>query len=196
MNVKATFSASLLALLIAAPVTAQARWTLDVRAGAALPTQDIGEDELGTGFGFEGALGYRFLEHLTAYAGWDWHRFAPDQSFAGSETDFEETGYAYGLRFEHPFAGELGSAPAYRLRIGGTYNHIELEDGDGDIIADSGHGAGWEVGAGVSLGLTGALRLSPEVRYRALSRDVQLGNITTDVDLQYIALDVGVTWSF
>jgi hypothetical protein len=196
MIARMTTMAALTALFIAAPVTAQGPWTLDLRAGAALPTQDLGQDEISTGTGFEGSLGYRIMEHVSAYAGWDWHRFAADQSFAGSDVDFEETGYAYGVRFEHPFSGESGGGPAYTLRAGGTYNHLEIENSEGDIIADSGHGAGWEVGAGVTFGLNEAWRVSPGARYRSLSSDVELGDTTTDVDLRYVALEIGITWSF
>jgi len=47
-------------------------------------------------------VGYRVQPHLSVYAGWDWHRFTADASFAGSNNDFEEPGYAVGLQFEHP----------------------------------------------------------------------------------------------
>jgi hypothetical protein len=130
MTARMTTLGTLIALLVAAPLDAQGPWSLDFRAGAALPTQDVGQDEVATGFGFEGALGYRFMEHLGAYAGWDWHKFTAEQSFAGADVDFEETGYAYGLRFEHPLSGESGTGAAYILRAGGTYNHLEIEDAD------------------------------------------------------------------
>jgi hypothetical protein len=101
-----------------------------------------------------------------------------------------------GLRFEHPFSGESGDGPAMQFRAGGTYNHIEIEDPDGDIVADSGLGLGWEIGTGVTLPLTGNWRVSPGLRYRALSRDVTIGSTTTGVDLRYVALELGFTWGF
>lgn len=169
-------------------------WTFDVRAGVAVPTQDIGEDELDTGFGFEGTIAYRVLPHLSAYGGWDWHKFGSEESFAGADADFEETGYAFGLRFEHPFAGESGDGPAFRLRGGATINHLEVEDQNGDLVADSDHGLGWEAGAGITLPLSDDWRLSPGARYRSLSRDLTVGDVTTEVDLRYVALELGVTW--
>src|SRR5687767_15147349 len=96
--------------LISTPSTAQSqdRWVFEIRGGAALATENLNDAELGTGFGFEGTIAYRFQPHLAAYAGWDWHRFPADESFAGSSVDVEETGYAFGLAFEHPI-GRLAS---------------------------------------------------------------------------------------
>lgn len=173
---------------------AQDPWTLDVRAGVAVPTQDIGEDDLDTGFGFEGTIAYRVLPHLSVYGGWDWHKFGSDASFAGTDADFEETGYAFGLRFEHPFAGESGDGPAFRLRGGATINHLEVEDPNGDLVADSDHGLGWEAGAGITVPLSDDWQLSPGARYRSLSRDLTIDGVTTEVDLRYVALELGVTW--
>lgn len=179
--------------LTTAPADAQSPWSLDVRAGAAFPTADLGASELDTGFGFEGTVAYRFQRHLAAYGGWGYHSFGTGDA---TDTDVDETGYAFGLRFEHPFAGETGSGPAFRLRAGGTYNHIEVEDADGDLVADSGHGLGWEAGAGVTFPVGESVRVSPGVRYRSLSRDLTISDVTTDVDLQYVAVEVGVTWTF
>ena len=180
-------------VLAAASADAQSTWSLDVRAGPAFPVQDLGAAELETGFGLEGTIAYRFAPHLAAYGGWDYHTFGTED---GTDTDVDETGYAFGLRFEHPFSGETGSGPALRLRAGGTYNHIEVENADGDSVADSGHGLGWEAGAGVTFAIGESVRLSPGVRYRALSRDLTIDEVTTDVDLRYLAAEVGVTWSF
>ncbi len=196
MRIAAPASLAVVALLIALPVESQDRWTLDVRGGPALSIRDVGQDELNTGFGFEGSVGYRLLDYIAAYAGWDWHRFSADQSFAGPNTDFGESGFAYGLRFERPYSGETSSGLAYRFRVGGTYHQIEIQDEDGEVIADSGYGIGWEGGFGITFPLSDRWRLSPAGRYRSLTRDVTIGNTVTEVDLQYLALDLGVTWSF
>jgi hypothetical protein len=196
MKARMTIPLVLSTILVASPLRAQGPVSLDIRAGRAVFVQDVGDDELDAGFGLDGSLGLQLMEHLTVYAGWGWHQFSAAQSFAGSDMDFEETGYAYGLRWEHPFSGETGSGHAFRLRVGGTYDHIEIEDEDGELIADTGHGPGWEVGGGVTFRLTDTLRLSPEARYRALSREAEIGDVTTDLDLQYVAADLGITWSF
>lgn len=87
-----------LALFLATDTTnAQSPFSWEIRAGVDFATQDVGDADLNTGFGFEGTLAYHFMPHLSAYAGWGWHRFSADDSFAGSSTDFEETGYTFGL---------------------------------------------------------------------------------------------------
>lgn len=181
------------ALAAASGAAAQDRWGFELRAGAALATQDLGDADLGTGFGFEGTAEFLVIERLAAYAGWDWHRFTANEGFAGPGVDIEETGYAFGLRFEQPLGG--GASPFVRVRAGGTYNHIEIEE-DEEITADSGHGVGWEAGAGLGFALGAGWRAIPGVRYRALSRSIELSDVTTEVDLTYLALEIGVSKRF
>lgn len=191
------FSAVTFALLIASvPCAAQQRWAFEGRAGAAFPTGDPGADELSTGVAFDGTVRYRFMPHLAAYVGWDWIHFLADESFAGSDIDFEETGYALGLRFEHPFSGESNSGPAFWIRGGATYDHIELENDDGDSVADSGHGFGWEAGAGLAFDVGTRWSVTPGVRYRALTRDVEVGAASAEVELRYLTAGVGVAIRF
>ena len=184
-------------LLIAATssVHAQDRWRFEVRGGAAFPMEDLGDASLNTGFGFEGTVGYRVQPHLWAYAGWDWHQFTADASFAGGDNDFEETGYALGLQFEHPIGGR-SEAVALQLRAGGTYNHVEVENTAGDLVADSDHGLGWEAGAGLAFRLGNGWQLAPGMRFRSLSRDFTIGSTTTAGSLRYLAAELGISRSF
>lgn len=173
-------------LLVATPSIAQDRFGIQLSIDGSMATQDIGGADLTPGFGFEANLTYRFMPHLSSYAGWGWQRFGSDDSFAGTEVDFEETGYRFGVQFVHP----LGATPVdYFIRAGGMYNHIEVENGDGDITTDSGHGLGWQVGAGVSVPLGAKWRFMPGLRYQSLSRDIEVGSFTTDADLNYAALE-------
>lgn len=188
-------------VLMASPLSGQdtgssPRWSFDLQPGAAIPVSEVEGDELGVGFGFGGSFAYRFLDHLSLYAGWDWHRFAPDELLGVQDLDVEETGYVFGLRFDHPFSGEVGSGASYRLRAGVTLAHIELEDADGEITDDSGHGAGFEVGVGAMFPLGGSWRIGPELRYRSLGREVDVGSGPVDVDLNYLALDVVFSLGF
>jgi len=187
-----TITLALLALPASSP--AQSRVGFEFRAGAALPTQDLADAELQTGLGFEGTIGYRLMPHLGLYAGWDWHHFNAKQSFAGADLDFETTGYAFGLRFQHPFRGETGGV-AYQLRAGGILNHIEVEDHDGDLVVDTGHGLGFEVGAGLAIPMRG-WQLVPGVRYRSLKRDFEIGTTTTPGTLSYLTIDLGFARRF
>jgi hypothetical protein len=172
---------------------AQDKWSLEFRPGVDYATIDIADADLGIGFGFEGTISYRFMPHLAAYAGWSYNNFAVDQSFAGPDASFEETGYTFGLQFIHPI-GESGLS--YLVRAGGTYNHIEIENNDGDIIIDSGHGLGWQAEAGLVIPLSEKFSLLPSLRYRLLNSDIEIENVSTSVDLNYLSVGVGLSWSF
>jgi hypothetical protein len=172
---------------------AQDKWNLELRPGFNYATKDISDADLGVGFGSELTIAYRFMPHLAAYAGWSYNNFAVDQSFAGLDASFEETGYTFGLQFIHPI-GE--SNISYLVRAGGTYNHLEIENNDGDITIDSGHGLGWQAEAGLSIPLSESFSLLPSVRYRSLNRDIDINNISTAVNLNYLSVGVGLSWSF
>ncbi len=188
------------ALLLAASSTAaaQQRWDISVQGGAAFPTMDLWDTDLDIGYGFEGTIGYRFLSSVGVYAGWDWHKFKTNAdgapSFIGSAADVEETGYVLGLRYDHALGGE--TSPGVMLRGGVTFNHIELEDDDGELRSDSGHGLGYEVGAGVSLPVGQRARLTLGGRYRALDRDLTVDSVTRGVTLAYATAELGLQWSF
>jgi len=183
-------------VLAASPAGAQEGFEVELKAGAAFPTEEIQGESLDAGLGAEATVAYWFVPELAAYGGWGWHRFASDQSFAGADTDIEETGYVYGLRFQYPFVIGRSMSPRLRLHAGATYEHIEVENDDGDLIGDSDHGVGWEAGAGVAFPVSEAWRVTPYVRYRSLARDVTVGDLATDVDLRYVATEIAVSWSF
>ena len=184
---------SLTFLVFSNAAFAQNKWSIEVRPGVNFATKDLGNANLKTGFGFEGTINYRFIPHLSAYAGWGWNKFAADQSFAGVKNDFDETGYTFGLQFIHP---SEKSKLSYLIEVGGIYNHIEIENNNGDIIADSGHGLGWQAGVGLIVPMGEHFNLIPAVRYRALSRDIEIDGSKTKVDLNYITVGVGLSWSF
>lgn len=172
---------------------AQNSWSLEFRPGVDYATQDIADADLGIGFGAELTVAYRFMPHLAAYAGWSYNNFAVDQSFAGNDASFEETGYTFGFQFIHPI-GE--SNISYLVRLGGTYNHIEIENNAGDINIDSGHGLGWQAEAGLVIPLSDKFSLLPSVRYSSLNREISINNSNTSVDLNYVSVGAGLSWSF
>lgn len=172
----------------------QDRWNIEFRGAAAFPTQEIVDGtDLDTGVGFEGTIAYRFMPHLAVYTGWGWNHFSAGQSFVGSDIDFEETGYTFGLQFIHP----LGMSNIhYMIRGGGIYNHLEAEDNDGDNVGDSDHEFGWQVEAGLSIPLGERWHIMPGVRYHSLSNDFDVDGSETSVDLNYVSAGVGVAWTF
>ena len=172
---------------------AQDKWSLELRPGVNYATKDILDADLGLGFGAELTIAYRFMPHLAAYAGWSYNNFAVDQSFAGTDASFEETGYTFGLQFIHPIGG---TEIKYLVKAGGTYNHIEIENNEGDITIDSGHGLGWQAEAGLVIPLSDKFSVTPSVRYRSLKREITINNVSTFVDLNYVSAGVGLSWTF
>jgi hypothetical protein len=168
------------------------RFGLEIRPGASLATAKLGDAELKPGMGFEGTLQYNFFKGAALYAGWGWNKFASEESFAGIDIDFEETGYVMGLRYTY----RLPESPlGLFARAGAVYNHIEVEDGS-DIITDSGHGWGWQAEAGVDISFGKGWMLRPGLKYQSLNRDLTVGNTTRNVDLNYMSLGVGISKFF
>lgn len=185
----ALFTTAAALLLGADAARAQSPWSLELRGGGAVATEDFGDAALGPGVGFEVTARYRVQPHLAIYAGWDWYHFTTDDEGLGEELDIEDTGYAFGLIFQHPVSGRVGGW----LRGGGIYDHAELENQAGDITVDTEHGLGWEAGAGLSLELGDRWLLTPGARYRSFSRDLEVNGFEGSVDLSYVALEVGVS---
>jgi hypothetical protein len=171
---------------------AQGQLNTTFRPGFHFPVKDLGSTALKRGGGFEVTISYRFIPHLAAYAGWGWDTFTPEKS-DDSVAHFKETGYRFGLQFIQPLSSE--SKLNLLLSLGGTGNHIETESDGGDIIDDTGHGLGWETEAALSILLNKRWQIIPGIRYHALSREITKGVITESVDLYYISVGVGVSWT-
>ncbi len=169
------------------------RFGFELSTGASMATSKLGDAELKPGLGFEGVFHYRFMPHLGVYAGWGWNRFGSDNSFAGDDVCFEETGYVFGLQFKHPF----GESPVkYYLRAGGLYNHIEIENAEGDIINDTQHGFGFQLAGGIDFNLGSNWSLTPGLKFNSLSRDSEFEGISRNLNLNYISLRVGILKKF
>lgn len=183
-------------LLLPAGALSGQTWAAELRAGAAVPVDDLGEAQLESGFGFDVEVSAEVVEALWLYAGWGAHELTADAEPWGADAEIEQTGYRAGLRWMKPFPGEIPGSPAFWALAGVTAEHLEIEDADENPVDDTGHGAGWEAGAGVALRLFGGWTLSPGVRYRALSREVSFGDFDPELYLEYLALDVGLGFTF
>lgn len=169
------------------------RFGFEFSSGLSIATQKIDGVRLEPGFGFEGTFHYRFMPHLGVYAGWGWNRFGADNSFAGNNVCFEETGYVLGLNFKHPIGN---SKLAYYARAGALYNHIETESADGDILNDSKHGLGVQLAGGIDINLGKNWSLTPGLKFNSLSRDTEYEATTKKLDYQYISARIGITKKF
>ena len=175
---------------LSAPVSGQSAFGVEVRANGAISTQDTEREYNENGFGFEANLQYRFHPNLSAYAGWDWARFSALNSIAGPEMDLEQTGYVLGVRYQRAFTET--SPTSWWVRFGGIYGHLELEDADGNQVDDSGHGLGVEGGAGISVPFASRWSLTPGIRYRKLSRDLEVEGVEVPVKMESLAFELGV----
>lgn len=169
------------------------RFAFEFNSGASLATNKIDGDSYNLGFGYEGVFHYRFMPHLGVYAGWGWNSFGSDNSFAGKDVCFEETGYVTGLNFKHPIGT---SKLAYYVRAGALYNHIETENADGDVINDSKHGFGYQLAAGLDINLGKNLSLTPGLKFNSLSRDINFEGTAKQLDYQYISARIGIAKRF
>jgi hypothetical protein len=169
------------------------RFGFELSGGASLATKDLSDAELKTGLGFEGIFHYRFMPHTGVYAGWGWNKFGSDESFAGKDIDFEETGYVFGLQFKHP----LSKLPvSYFLRAGGLYNHIEIENAEGDIIKDSGHELGFQLAGGFDIELGKNWSLTPGIKFNSMNCDVENNGVKVPLELNYLSFRVGILKNF
>jgi hypothetical protein len=183
-------------LLIGVTATAQEygkRFGFELSGGLSIATSKPGDASLNPGFGFEGILHYRFMPHTGIYTGWGWNRFGADNSFAGTDVCFEETGYVFGLQFKHP----IGTMPlSWYLRAGGLYNHLEIENAAGDIIGDTGHGLGFQLAVGFDLPLGRNWSFTPGLKFNNLSTDIEMEGISTNLNHNYLSLRAGILKRF
>lgn len=181
-----------LGIMVCWPAMSQQRWSIELRPGVNFATEDLGPVELNTGFGVEATLAYKVMPHMAVYAGWGWNKFNGD-GLVEKDLDFEETGYTFGLRFVHPV---INHDIYYVLAAGGIYNHLEIEDTNGDLLDETGHNLGWEVQAGLAFNLGVGFELRPMVSYRSLSTTANIGTVEQDLDLKYLAIGAGIVKTF
>ncbi len=193
MKTKAIIASALLFMFFLNSNAQEKKFSFELNAGVSFATKDLGDANLKTAFGSEFMFHYEFMPHMGSYLGWGYHKFAAETSFAGNKLDFEETGYTFGLQFKHPISN---SSLAYYVRAGGIYNHIEIENEDGDIVENTGHGLGWQIAAGIDIPLSSNWSLRPSIKYSALSRESEMAGIKTPLDLNYVSVRIGITKKF
>jgi Outer membrane protein beta-barrel domain len=180
-------------LLFSNKMIAQNNWSLTVRGAANFTAIKLGDATLKNGFGGEATIGYQFVPKLAVYAGWGWNKFSADKLFSQTNIDVVETGYRAGLQFTSPF-GE--SKFKYLIGAGGLYNHLEIENSEGKMTEDSGHGLGLQADVGIVFPLGNRCNLTPTVRYQALKRNLNNGSVSTSVDLNYFSTGLALSFLF
>lgn len=189
------------ALAVAAPAAAQGMspFAVEARAGFAFPTGDFAADdavESGTGFGVTGV--FRLTPAFGLYAGWDRYAFEgeDDPEFPGVSAEIVDSGLAAGVQLSLPTAG-LGLSPW--LRGGALYRKAEadVQTGEfGSFGSESDYSLGFEVGGGIGIPLGQVLTFTPGVRYRAYQPEYEDLGVSTEGDVAYVSIDLGLTARF
>ena len=180
-------------LFVATPVFAQSGGSVELRGGVNVAVDQFAGTDLSTGSALEIGLDVRVAPALFVYGAWDWQNRGAKSPLFGATVDVEDTGYAFGLKFVAP--GSSRAKPW--LRAGGLWNHVEIEnEAAGDLIADSEHTWGFEVGGGLDIGLSDRWSLNPGVRYRRFEPNVRFGGLESSATLSYVVIDVGVALKF
>ena len=191
MRGRVTAVAAFLVMATVCGAQAQRRFATELRAGPAIPTNDLGNATFKPGVGFDALLNVGLMRYASVYVGWGWHRFPLDKPLSGGQFDTEQTGYAFGVQLQRPLTRKLGSW----ARAGALYQHLELENVEGSTVSSSNHDFGWEIGAGVRLATASRLAITPGLHYRTFATDLDLGAGTELVDLSCVALEVGLSWT-
>jgi len=169
------------------------RFAVELNGGVSFATNKLVDTKLNPGGGFEAVLHYRFLNHLGVYGGWVWNKLSADNSFAGNDVCFEETGYLFGLEFTHPIAE---SKISYMLRAGALYNHIETENAEGEIINDTGHGFGYQLAGGIDFPIGSSWSIAPIVKFNSLKRKLNFEEVENTLDYNYVSIRIGIIKKF
>ncbi|MBE0675957.1 MAG: porin family protein [Bacteroidales bacterium] len=164
------------------------KWGFELSGGPSFATSDFAVG-LKPGFGTDGAFHYSFLPRFGVYAGWGANWISSENTDSELNRDYEETGYVLGLQFRQPIGT---SKSAYFLRAGALYSHIEVENDNGDILEDTGHGFGVQLAAGMEFELGSSWSISPVVKHHFLSRD----HNGADTDFNYLTVRLGIMKRF
>lgn len=168
------------------------RFALEISGGPSVATVKFAEG-VRMGFGFDGTFHYRFLPHTGIYAGWGENWFSTENTSPENNRDYEETGYVLGLQFKHPLGNSRTSC---FLRAGALYNHIEVENDNGDITGDTGHGPGFQLAGGIDISLGSSWSLTPVIKYNSLSRSLDNEGESIDLRYNYLTVRIGILKRF
>lgn len=185
-----------LAILTTSATMAQGkenRFGIELNGDVVIVSTELSGASLNTGFGFETILQYRFLPFTSLYGGWGWNHSNAEESFAGTDVDFEETGYILGLQYKHQF---VESPVSYFVRGGVLYNHIEVENSNGYIINDSGHGFGYQLVGGIEVSLAKNWSLVSGLKFSSFSRETEFEGENYQLDHSNVSLRIGIIKSF
>jgi hypothetical protein len=190
MKLRLVLSAALFAAV--APVAAQAQvspFSVEVRAGAAIPTgdwaKDDGETWVNTGYGFDVTAMYRVVPMFGVYGGFNYTSFGVKEL---SGADVNDSGFSVGL---HVDVTDMGMMQPW-FRVGGMFNQYQTKFGGASFTTD--RGFGFEAAGGVAVPVTPMISITPGVSFR--SHKPKFEGETSDEALSYLGLSIGGRVSF
>ena len=169
------------------------RFGIELNGEVAFVSSDLAGSSLSAGLGFETIFQYRFMKFTSVYGGWGWNHFNANESFAGPDMDFEQTGYILGLQFKRSIKD---SPISYFVRTGLLYSHIEIENNSGDILNDTGHGVGFQVVAGIEVSMGKNWNLAPGIKFNSLSGETELEGVKYQLDHRFVSTRIGIIKRF
>ena len=178
----------------AAPAHAQlpnfTPFSLEVRGGLVFPTGDFGESEddvgsIESGYTWGANATYHFIPLVGIYGGYTRNQFDVEGL---EELDVIDEGFSAGVRLAVPTP--LIPIDPY-VKAGLVYNTLSFEfDGDDEEFIDSDRSLGFEVGAGVGIGLGPKLSVTPAVTYTRY--EPQYDGEGDDFKVEHLRVDVGL----
>ncbi len=165
-------------------------FSFEVRGGLAFPSGDFGDtaDDVGSvesGITYGANATLHFMPMLGVYAGYTRSQFGVEGL---DELDVIDEGFSGGLRVAIPTP--LIPIDPY-FKAGVVYNQLKFEfDGSSEDFTDSDRSLGFEVGAGIGIGLGPKLSFTPQVTYTRY--EPKYDGETDDFKVEHIRLDVGL----
>jgi opacity protein-like surface antigen len=163
-------------------------FSVELRAGAALPTGDFGEG-LNTGWTAGLTAQYNFTPMIGVYGGYSFTSFGADEEEVGEDEDvnINDRGFNAGLRASFaPMAAGLSPW----IKGGLVYNELEFEVDGESLTSDS--KLGFEVGGGLAFPLGPRISITPGVTYTAYSFDDE--DLDLDLDVSHVKIDIGLNF--
>lgn len=184
------------ATAFAAPVAAQipnvTPFSFEVRGGLAFPTGDFGEDsgddsgDVETGYTVGANVTFHLMPLIGIYGGYSYNRFGLENL---DDIDAVDQGFDVGVRLAVPTP--LIPIDPY-VKAGLVYHKIGVEGAAAgeDFISDSDNSLGFEVGAGLGIGIGPKLSFTPQVTYTRY--EPQFDGEGFDSNVEHFRVDVGL----
>lgn len=189
------------ALMLIAPARLAAQLpgalSVEARLGGAFATGEFSNpgQALEAGSGYFGSVSGRLglLPNLSVYVGYERAQMGCDACIATQLDDvLVDDGFGAGAIMDLPL-GPPGLSPW--VRAGLVRRQLKMS-GDGETMASK-PGIGFDLGAGITLPLTGPFQITPGLRYVRYPAEFEFTSVPNrSIDVSHVGVDVGLTYQF